>query len=262
MTQLSQSASDAISDPDIALVDATWVLPSSDTVLSEFLKETAHSVDCDVIKAAPVSDRLDASASAFGAAGLDGASSYSVYDRAGLFSAPWIWWLLRSFGISANLVEGWSDKTALSSPIAKATIFQGSTNPSSSNATRDDVLAALGTETQIIDARPPGRFSGEAEEPRPECRSGHVPGSLNVPFGTLKSEDDLRSFKSADFLAQQFAATGIDLSKPIITTCGSGVTASGLAFCLVRAGAEQVRVYQGSWAEWGVDPSLPIETGS
>ena len=262
MTVLSQSAADAVNDQNIALVDATWILPGSETDLEEFLRGTAHCVDCDAIKAVPVSERLSAAKRAFGSAGMDGSSTYAVYDRARLFSAPWIWWMLRSFGVAARLVEGWSDDTVVSEPSQKESVFQGSIDPSLSNATRDQVLAALGTQAQIIDARPPGRFSGEAPEPRAECRSGHIPGSLNVPFGTLKSEDVPRSFKPKEVLADQFNLAGVDLSKPIVTTCGSGVTASGLAFCLIRAGAENVQVYQGSWAEWGVDPSLPIETGS
>jgi thiosulfate/3-mercaptopyruvate sulfurtransferase len=127
------------------------------------------------------------------------------------------------------------------------------------NATKDDVLAALGTQTQIIDARPAGRFLGKAAEPRPECRAGHIPGSVNIPFSTLKTE---RYFHNQESLWDLFGRAEIDLESPIITTCGSGVTASGLAFALTRCGAKQVQVYQGSWAEWGVDPSLPITTGA
>jgi thiosulfate/3-mercaptopyruvate sulfurtransferase len=262
MTDLSLTASQAQSNADVGLVDATWILPDPKTRLSDFLSGTPHSIDCDAIKAAPLTDRLQAAATEFGVAGLHGGSTYAVYDRAGLFSAPWIWWMLRSFGVSAQLVEGWSEDLSETILPVKAKSFEGRRDPHSSNATKDDVLFVLGPNTQIIDARPPGRFSGESPEPRPECRAGHIPGSFNVPFGSLKSTDDPRRFRSVEDLKTLFETANIDLSQPIITTCGSGVTASGLAFCLVRAGAQNVRVYQGSWAEWGVDPSLPIETGS
>lgn len=240
------------------LVDATWVMPGRTEPLDGYLHRTTHSVDTDAIKSLPIGDRVAKAADVFGQSGLNGSRAVAIYDRAGLFSAPWIWWLLRSHGCDAALIEGWGDTTK-EFPIPAPTDFQYKGDPDSMNATRDDVLAAVGTQVQIIDARPAARFSGEAEEPRAECRAGHIPGSLNIPFSTLKSG---RHFHVADTLKSLFADKGVDLSRPIITSCGSGVTASGLAFALTRCGAEHVQVYQGSWAEWGVDPDCPIETGS
>ncbi|MEM7730286.1 MAG: rhodanese-like domain-containing protein [Pseudomonadota bacterium] len=242
---------------DLRLVEASWALPGRETPFDPYLRGTFASVDTDSIKAVPITDRLDAAQSAFGKAGLDGADPVAVYDRVGLFSSPWIWWLLRSFGCDARLVEGWGD-TTLEPPLAAPTTFVPSRDPGDYNATRDQVLAALCSHIQILDARPAARFTGTAPEPRRECRSGHIPGSLNIPFPNLK---DRRAFKTADQLSQLFEDAEVDLGKPIITTCGSGVTASGLAFALTRCGAEDVRVYQGSWAEWGVDADLPVETG-
>ncbi|MEL6688095.1 MAG: hypothetical protein AAFP97_10800, partial [Pseudomonadota bacterium] len=180
---MSLTATEAHSKEGVDLVNSTWVLPDPNTSLSGFLAGTAHSIDTDAIKAAPISDRLNAAATAFGVAGLNGKSTYAVYDRAGLFSAPWVWWMLRSFGVSAQLVEGWSEDLVDTILPAKATIFESVTDPRSSNATKEDVLSILGTDTQILDARPPGRFSGGSPEPRPEWRAGHSPGRRNVPFG-------------------------------------------------------------------------------
>jgi len=239
------------------IVDATWVMPGRTEPLDGYLHGTQHSVDTDAIKALPIEDRVSKAAEIFGQAGIAGHSAVAVYDRAGLFSAPWIWWLLRSHGCNAALIEGWDSTTADFDPAAPVG-FVSKDDPATMNASREDVLSAIHTDTQIIDARPAARFSGEAEEPRPGCRAGHIPGSINIPFPSLKSG---RNFHEADTLRALFSDKGVDLSRPIITSCGSGVTASGLAFALTRCGAPNVRVYQGSWAEWGMDATLPIETG-
>jgi thiosulfate/3-mercaptopyruvate sulfurtransferase len=239
------------------LVDATAVLPSWTDPFDDYLSSTTHSIDMAAIKAFPIDKRLSGAAKVFGQCGLRGEQPVAVYDRAGLFSAPWVWWMLRSHGCKAVLVEGWGD-TVSKGPQTTASFFGSSANHAIMNASKDDVLAALGTEIQIIDARPAARFAGDAKEPRPGCRAGHIPGSVNIPFPTLKSG---RSFKSEEALWDIFDDQEIDLSSPIITTCGSGVTASGLAFALTRCGAKHVRVYQGSWSEWGPDETLPIEMG-
>lgn len=239
------------------LIDATWVMPTRTDPLDGYLSGTSHSIDTDAIKAFPIAQRLSGATKVFGQCGLRGEQPVAVYDRAGLFSAPWVWWMLRSHGCKAVLVEGWGD-TVPHSPKPTASFFGSGANPALMNATKEDILAALGTETQIIDARPAARFAGDDEEPRPNCRAGHIPGSVNIPFPTLKSG---RSFHNQETLWDLFDEQEIDLNSPIITTCGSGVTASGLAFALTRCGAKNVRVYQGSWAEWGPDDRLPIETG-
>ena len=241
-----------------ALVDATWGLPSQTEPLNDYLTGTAHWINTNRIKALAPSDRPRQSAGIFGDAGITGHQPLAIYDRAGLFSAPWVWWLLRSHGCDVAVVEGWGE-TQETPPEISPVSFISKQDPTSLNATQSDVLDVLDTDVQILDARPPGRFSGEMAEPRPESRSGHIPGSLNIPFGSLKSG---RAFLSNDDLMQIFDQAGVDLSQPIITSCGSGVTASGLAYALLRCGAEDIRVYQGSWVEWSMNPNLPIAIGS
>jgi thiosulfate/3-mercaptopyruvate sulfurtransferase len=114
---------------------------------------------------------------------------------------------------------------------------------------------------QLIDARSAGRFDGTAPEPRPGLRSGHVPGSLNLPYGEL-ADPETGGLLPMDRLRAKFADAGAHLDQPIVTTCGSGVTASLLALALYELGRESVAVYDGSWTEWGGRDDTPIETGS
>ncbi len=114
--------------------------------------------------------------------------------------------------------------------------------------------------TQIVDARPAARFEGKEPEPRPGLRLGHIPGSKNIPSQQLLNPDG--TFKSPAELAELFKGVGIDVAKPVVTTCGSGVTASMLALALAVLGQTNAAVYDGSWAEWGQDNGLPIESGS
>jgi len=116
-----------------------------------------------------------------------------------------------------------------------------------------------GDTAMLIDARAPGRFSGSEPEPREGMRSGHIPGSLNVPYKTLLNEDG--TVKSEPQLRAIFDAAGVDFSRPLVTTCGSGVTAGILALALAVLGHKRTALYDGSWSEWGADASLPMETG-
>jgi len=113
---------------------------------------------------------------------------------------------------------------------------------------------------QIIDARPAGRFTGEVPEPRVGLRSGHMPGARSVPAGSVFAADG--TLKSADDLTALFTGAGIDLKKPIVTTCGSGITASLLALALARIGRPRTTVYDGSWTEWGGREDTPVVTGA
>jgi len=121
----------------------------------------------------------------------------------------------------------------------------------------EDVLKALDTDTQIVDARPPGRFQGTSPEPRENLVSGRMPNAINVPFGMLRTPNS--HFRPLSEIAQMFQ--DVDLTAPIITSCGSGITAASLAFNLARLGADDVSVYDGSWAEYGARQNVPIIKG-
>lgn len=238
------------------LVDGTWLMPGS-SLTRETLAQTTAVADTNTIKALPAGERPAGSAEIFSRSGVRADTLLCVYDRRDNFSAPWVLWLLASLGANVALIEDWQN-AALGEAEAIDGNFTALSDPRRMNATKSDVLAALGTDIQIIDARSAGRFTGSDPEPRPECRSGHIPGSVNLHYALIKQG---AAYRELDEIAATVKMLGIDLSRPIITTCGSGVTASILALAFYRLGARDIRVYQGSWAEWGVDQALPVETG-
>ena len=237
------------------LVDGTWLMPGQ-APSGPILEGTTAVVDTDAIKIFAPDQRATKAIGVLRDSGIRGDGPVCVYDRAGFFSAPWVAWLLVSHGHSASLVIG-------DGPPGQSTLQTGDVtsqaDPIEMNARKADILAAMGTDTQIVDARPAARFAGTAPEPREGCRAGHMPGALNLPFSEIK---DGAGYKDFEDIAAIVRAKGIDLDKPVITTCGSGVTASAIAVPLQRLGAQDVRVYQGSWSEYGMDPNVPVETGA
>ena len=240
---------------DIQLVDATWSLPGSEDPLRNTLPNTTARLDTSAIKALPVSERTpEALAAMFAAQGVTTKLPLAVYDRKGLFSATWAWWMFHECGYTSQVLQGYAEgQGEVGSDDAPAFELRP---PHCRSATLGDVLAAIDSDVQIVDARPPGRFKGMEPEPREGMRAGHIPGSLNLPFGQLKTGD---RFLAPAELFDLAVETGIDPNRPVITSCGSGVTASGLAFCLNRAGI-RATVYMGSWAEYGASDH-PVETG-
>ena len=201
-----------------------------------------------------------------GELGLRRDATVVVYDAHGIYSAPRVWWTLRVMGfpnvfvLDGGLKKWRAEGRAVSvepRPLP-STMLESVYDP---DLVRDlDAVRLLleRREAQLVDARPRGRFAGETPEPRAGLRSGHMPGALNLPFdgvvnadGTLKSVEELRSL---------FAH--VDLGLPIVTTCGSGVTASTLALALARLGRTDVAVYDGSWTEWGGRADTPVVTGA
>jgi thiosulfate/3-mercaptopyruvate sulfurtransferase len=188
-----------------------------------------------------------------------------VYDGAGLFSAARVWWSLRAMGHdkTAVLDGGLPKWKAEGRPLEK-----GAAAPKPGHFTAHpapgqvrnftDVKAALG-KTQILDARSPSRFTGEEKEPRAGVKSGHMPGAVNIHFRSLLNPDG--TLKSDAELKKLFAGKGVDLRAPIITSCGSGVTASILMLALTRLGAADASLYDGSWTEWGGHPDAEVVTG-
>jgi thiosulfate/3-mercaptopyruvate sulfurtransferase len=210
----------------------------------------------------------DVFAGKVGALGIGDGDQVVVYDSAGLSSAGRAWWMLRLFGHKdVALLDGGLPKwkaegrpldTAIPSSLPRA--FTARFDPS---LVRDKqaLIGNLATRReQVVDARAAGRFDGTAPEPRLGMRSGHIPASRNVPYD-LVIDPRTRQLKSADELARLFRDAGVALDRPIVTSCGSGVTACALAFALHLIGHPGAAVYDGSWSEWGLPGDTPIETG-
>jgi thiosulfate/3-mercaptopyruvate sulfurtransferase len=200
--------------------------------------------------------------------GINADSRVIVYDNSPVHSAARGWWMVRLYGLgaSAAILDGGLPKWVAEGRATQS----GPATPTSGNAvarrapdqvrSKAELIANLATnEAQVLDARSAGRFTGEEAEPRPGMASGHIPGSRNLPSSALFNADN--SMKSGDALRQLVLSAGIDLDRPVITTCGSGVTAAILLAGLERLGARDVTLYDGSWSEWGYDPATPKATG-
>jgi thiosulfate/3-mercaptopyruvate sulfurtransferase len=203
---------------------------------------------------------------AVGALGIGDGDTVVVYDSVGLYSAARVWWTFRLFGakqvfiLDGGLPRWKSEGRPLEKGDAKRPpkTFNAEMNVGAV-ATLADVRMALNDDsTQIVDARSAERFAGNAPEPRPDLRSGHMPRSFNVPYGELIENGRLAPRARIE---AAFKSAGVDLEKPIITTCGSGVTAAILSFALESVGKEPKGLYDGSWAEWGSRPDVPVERG-
>lgn len=200
--------------------------------------------------------------------GLSKGTRVVVYDVYGFQSAARVWWSLRLFGHdNVALLDGGLPKwLAEGRPVEGGAVvpppgdFVAAFRPGMVRS-KAQMIANLDTKAdQVLDARAAGRFEGTAPEPRPGLRGGHIPGSKNLPVGDL-IDPATKRLKPAGELAKLYAAAGIDTAKSIATTCGSGVTACGLAFGLHLLGVEKVAVYDGSWSEWGLPDGPPIVAG-
>ncbi|NDK34608.1 3-mercaptopyruvate sulfurtransferase [Rhodovulum sulfidophilum] len=190
-----------------------------------------------------------------------------VYDSAGLFSAARVWWTFRLMGKTdiAVLDGGLPKWRAEERPVEDMPPIvrdRHMTVQRQAGLIKDVTQVAAASKLgdyEIVDARGASRFEGTDPEPRPGLRSGHIPGSKNVPFATLLNADG--TMKSPEALKAVFEAAGVDLRKPVITSCGSGVTAAILSLALEVIGHRNHSLYDGSWSEWGMYGDLPVETG-
>ncbi|WP_261113296.1 3-mercaptopyruvate sulfurtransferase [Serratia entomophila] len=264
-----------INDEDLAVVDVRMspvgLTPKKD-MLAEF--ERGHIPGAVYFDIDDVADKNTAlphmlpTAEAFGAAagqlGLSEKQRIVFYDEGNQFSAPRGWWTFRNFGAQQVYVldEGLNGWTALGQALETGPALP---EPQTFNARFNadavvnmrQVEQALNGEVQILDARAAPRFYAEAPEPRPGLHRGHIPGSINIPYGELLENG---RFKSLAALRQTFSDKGVDIKRPIITSCGSGVTAAVLAFGLLSLEAPQVKLYDGAWSEWGqLSGKQPIE---
>ncbi|PSJ43180.1 3-mercaptopyruvate sulfurtransferase [Allosphingosinicella deserti] len=267
---------DELGASDLAIVDATLLLPGDPrNPRAEY--DAAHVPGAVFLDLEEVSDTANPVphmlpgeaklASRLQALGLRDGQRIVVYDNSPLHSAARAWWMLRLFGTRrlAILDGGFQKWTAEGRPVESGvpTLRHGHFTPRRSPggvADRRVVTSLIGAGShEIVDARGAGRFTGEEPEPRAGMASGHIPGSKNLPQGQLFNAD--HSWKRGDALRAAFDAAGVDLSKPMVTTCGSGVTAAVLLFGAHLLGKEDVLLYDGSWSEWGADPETPKEIG-
>jgi thiosulfate/3-mercaptopyruvate sulfurtransferase len=265
-----------LKQPDLRVLDTSWHLPTENRdPVSEFALghiPTARFFDIDDISdhrsALPhMVPPVEKFMSRVRALGVGDGHQIVVYDSKGLFSAARVWWLFRMMGHDkiAVLDGGLPKWVADGNPVDKAKPVirdRHMTVQPQPHMVRDVTQVAYASKLldhEIIDARAAARFRGEAPEPRQGLRAGHIPGSKNLPFTQLLNGD--HTMKTTAEMADEFQKAGVNLSKPVITTCGSGVTAAVLSLALERMGKIDHALYDGSWTEWGQFPTLNVATG-
>ncbi|WP_273501287.1 3-mercaptopyruvate sulfurtransferase [Paracoccus sphaerophysae] len=265
-----------LDDPDLRIIDGSWHMAASGRdARAEY--EAAHIPGArffDIDAIADTRSELPHMApppelfvSRLRAMGIGDGHQVVVYDNADTHSAARVWWTFRLMGKTdvAMLDGGFAKWQAEGRPVEDLppiTRDRHMTVQRQAALVRDVTQVAAASklrDQQIVDARPPGRFAGTDPEPRPGLRAGHIPGARNVPAGTLYAADG--TMKPIADLRAAFESAGVDLSLPVITTCGSGITAASLALALERIGKRDWSLYDGSWTEWGSYPDLKIETG-
>jgi thiosulfate/3-mercaptopyruvate sulfurtransferase len=267
-----------INSPDIRVVDASWYLPASRRdPRAEFL--AAHIPGAVYLDLDRVSDQTSSLphmmpapeqfAREVGSLGIGSAHHVVVYDGSGAnLSAARAWYMFRVFGHDrVSVLDGGMGKWRKEGRPVEAgearvspARFTARFNPRMVQDIADLQSNLTRQGAQVVDARSPGRFSGSEPEPRPGLRGGHIPGSRNLPYGTLVSADG--TLLPAAELVRRFQAAEVDLDRPIVTSCGSGVSACAILLALETLGHRDYAVYDGSWTEWGGREDTPVARGS
>lgn len=265
-----------LKDPDLRILDASWYLPDAgrdpqaEYAAAHIPGTRFFDIDeisdarSDLPHMAPPAEKF---MSRMRSLGVGDGHQIVVYDGAGLLSAARVWWLFRLMGHKdVAVLDGgfpkWQSENRPVEDMAPIVKDRHLTVRFQNHLVRDVTQVSQASKlrgTQIVDARAAARFRGDAPEPREGLRAGHIPGARNVPFGALLNDD--KTMKSPDAMRAVFQDAGVDSDQPVITTCGSGITAAILALGLERIGNDSWSLYDGSWAEWGMFATVPVATG-
>ena len=263
-------------DPDLRILDGSMYLPGSGRdARAEF--DAGHIPGARFFDIDDISDSrsdlphmappIEKFMSRLRSLGVGDGHQVVVYDGAGLFSAARVWWMFKLMGQNdVAVLDGglpkWVTEGREIEDMPPIIRDRHMTVRRQAHLVKDVTQVAAASKLrdyEIIDARSRGRFRGEEAEPRPGLRAGHIPGSKNVHYASLLNAD--QTMKSPEETRAIFEAAGVDLSKPAITTCGSGVTAAILSLAMARMGKDDHSLYDGSWSEWGMFPTVPVATG-